>query len=377
MVEQDYYEVLGVSRDATQEQIKSAYRKIALKYHPDRNPGNSEAAERFKAAAEAYEVLGDEEMRRRYDLYGKAGLKEAGVRTFTSFDDIFSAFGDIFGDSVFAEFFGRPMRPERGRNLRVQLSLELEEVATGTEKTITLRRLERCETCGGSGCRSGTRPATCPYCRGYGEVESRQAFFRMRTTCPRCHGAGTIITDPCPECEGAGRSERQVDVTVSIPAGIESQTRMRVRGQGEAGPGGQRGDLYCDIFVREHDIFERNGADLLCEVPISYSTAVLGGTVQVPTIHGKTEDIKIPNGTRSGEILRCKNLGLPYPNGTGRGDLLVRVVVEVPQKLTPRQEELLRELAEIEKAHVSEERKSFLERIKSYLYQKTRSFNDS
>ena len=377
MADQDYYEVLGVSRDATQEQIKTAYRKRALQYHPDRNPGNPGAAEKFKAAAEAYEALGDEERRQRYDLYGKAGLSGAGARTFSSFDDVFSAFGDILGESIFGDFFGRSARRERGRNLRVELALDLEEVATGVERTITLRRLERCETCAGSGCKPGTRPATCSYCRGHGEVESRQAFFRMRTTCPRCYGAGTIITDPCPACQGAGKSGREVDVTVPIPAGIESQTRMRVTGEGEAGPRGQRGDLYCDILVRQHEIFERHGADLLCEVPVSYSTAVLGGTVEVPTIYGETEQVQIPKGTSSGEMLRRRNLGLPYLNGAGRGDLVVRVVVEVPKKLTSRQKELLRELAEIESSHVSEERKSFLERVRSYLYQKTRSPNEA
>jgi len=373
MAKQDYYEVLGVSRDASQEEIKRGYRKMALKYHPDRNPDDPQAAEKFKAAAQAYEVLGDPEKRKLYDLYGEGGLQGAHVRSFTSFDDIFDAFSDVFGEGVFEGFFGRSSGRRRGRSLRVQLALDLEEITRDAEKTIRLRRLERCEVCGGSGCKPGTRPRNCPRCGGYGQVETRQGFFSMRMTCPECHGAGSIIEEPCPECRGDGRVEKEVDVTIRIPAGVESHTRLRVAGRGELGPGGQRGDLYCDIFVREHPIFERHGADLLCEVPIGYPVAALGGKAEVPTIDGRTEEIKIPRGAQSGDVLAIKRKGLPYPGRAGRGDLLVRLVVEIPRKLTPRQEELLRELADIENIHVPERRKSFLERIKNYLCQKTHS----
>lgn len=374
MAEEDYYQILGVDRKSSAQQIKRAYRKKAMEYHPDRNPGNREAAEKFKAAAEAYDVLSDQEKRARYDRFGKAGLRGGDVRGFSSFEDIFSAFSDIFGGaSIFDDFFSTATgTPRRGRNLRVSLELDLEEVLNETGKTITLRRQESCDRCNGTGCEPGTGPTTCSYCHGYGQVETRGGFFSVRTTCPSCHGSGKVIQHPCGGCSGSGRAEREVDIAVRIPAGVESQVRLRLRGEGEAGPGGRRGDLYCDIIVREHPIFRRQGAHLLCEVPIAFSTAALGGKVQVPGLDGKPHELTIPRGTQSGEVLAINGLGLPRPNRSGRGDLLARVVIETPRKLTERQQELLRELAQIERANISEKRQSFLDRIKHYIYEKTR-----
>lgn len=379
MAEQDYYDRLGVDPDASQEEIKKAYRELALKYHPDQNPEDPEAEQKFKAAAEAYEVLRDPQKRRRYDRFGKSGLRGEDLGGFRDPEDIFSAFSDIFGESFFEEFFGgrtrrggRRRRP-RGRDLRVLVELDLEETAEDVTKTLTIRRLETCEQCGGDGSRPGTSPQTCPRCRGYGQVENRQGFFVMRTTCPRCRGAGAVIQDPCPGCNGHGTSEEDVDVEVQIPAGVESGTRLKMRGEGEAAPGGRRGDLFCDVKIRPHPLFERDGAHLLCTVPVNYPTAALGGAVEVPRLGGTTEEVDVPAGTQSGEVLRLRGEGLPYPRGRGRGDLLVRIQIEVPRKTTDRQEELLRELAEIEEANVSEKRKSFLERIKNYIYQKSHS----
>jgi molecular chaperone DnaJ len=370
MRERDYYKILGVGRDASQEEIKRAYRKLAFSYHPDRNPNDPTAADKFKEAADAYDVLGDPEKRSLYDTYGEAGLSGAGAVHFTSFDEIFSRFSDIFGSSLVEEFFGMPREAGRGRgrNLRIRLQVDLEEVAAGAKKVITLRRQEMCETCKGSGCAPGKRPATCSYCHGYGQVESRHAFITMRTTCPRCQGAGTIIKHPCPNCEGQGVVEKESEVGVSIPRGVETGMRMRVVGQGEAGPGGVRGDLYCDIVVSEHPIFRRSGADLICEIPITYPTAALGGEVEAPVLGGGTTKVHIPPGAQSGEVLRLAGRGLPYPNSATRGDMLVQVMVEVPRKLTPRQTELLKELAGIEGSNISEKRRSFLERLKSYVY---------
>lgn len=374
MRETDYYEILGVSRDAPLDEIKRAYRKLAFQCHPDRNPGVPEAAEKFKRAARAYEVLGDPEKRGLYDTYGEAGLSGAGVRDFSSFQDIFSAFGDIFSGSIFDSIFGASTseRTGRGRSLRVALEVELEDVASGTTKTLTIRRAERCETCGGTGCQPGKKPVGCSYCRGYGQVESRQGFFTMRTVCPQCNGAGSVIEDPCRKCRGTGLTERDTDVEIAIPPGVDSGTRLRLQGQGELGSGGRRGDLYCDILVAEHPMFRRNGTDLICELPIAYSTAALGGTAEVPLLGGDTTEVRVPAGAQSGEAIRVPGRGLRYPRGGQRGDLLVQVVVETPKKLTPRQRELLRELAEIEGTHASERRRSFLRRIKQYVQSVTR-----
>lgn len=370
MAERDYYEVLGIDRDASQAEVKKAYRGKAMEHHPDRNPNDPAAAEKFKESAEAYEVLGNEETRSRYDRYGRAGLEGVPLHDFGSVDDILSVFSDFFGGAgIFDSFFGgtTARRPGRGRNLRVSLELDLREVLDGAEKTITLARLEVCKECEGrGGPKDGLR--SCAQCRGHGQVETRQGFFRMRSACPRCHGRGTVIVDPCPKCQGHGRIQKEVEVTVHVPAGIESGTRLRVRGEGESLPDGPSGDLYCDVFVRPHDVFERGGPDLLCEVPIGYPTAVLGGAVNVPSLDGEARELAIPRGMQSGDVLRLRRLGLPRLNGGGRGDMLVRAVIETPTHLTARQEELLRELAEIEEENVSERRSSFLSKLKDYIY---------
>ena len=370
----DYYEVLGLSREAAGDEMKRAYRKLALKHHPDRNPDDPQAAERFKEAAQAYDVLSDPEKRRLYDTYGEAGLRGAGARSFTSFEDIFSAFSDVFGGGIFDEFFAASTggrRARTGRSLRVRIDISLEEVAQGCTRTVSLRRRERCESCSGTGCKAGTRPATCSYCRGHGQVESRQGFFAMRTTCPRCHGSGSVIQDPCPACQGGGLVQKECELDIAIPPGLDAGTRLVVAGQGEAAPSGVRGDLYCDVVVRDHPIFQRRRADLLCELPVTYAMAALGGEVEVPALGGATQTIKVPSGTQSGEILRLPHGGLPHSQGRGRGDLLLQVTVETPRKLTERQEELLRELAAIEGTHVTGKRKSFLETIRHYVHDVT------
>ena len=371
MAETDYYKVLGVDRNASQEEVRRAYRRLALKYHPDRNPNDPAAAENFKVAARAYEVLSDPQKRSLYDTYGEAGLAGARLHSFDSFEDIFSAFSDIFTGSLFDEFFGvrsATGRRARGRSLRVALEISLEEVATGAHKTVTLRRQERCDECQGSGCARGSGPSSCSYCRGYGQVESRQGFFTLRTTCPRCRGSGTVITHPCSRCKGRGVAQREGDLEIPIPPGIESGTRLHIPGEGEQEPTGERGDLYCDVVVRDHALFVRNGADLVCELPISYSLAALGGKTEVPLLGGQTLEVNVPRGAQPGQALRVPKRGLPYPNSTRRGDLLVQLLVDVPTRLTARQEELLRELAKIEGTNVPEKRKSFLERVRDYVH---------
>lgn len=370
MAKQDYYEILGVERDASQKEIKKAYRKCAMEYHPDRNPDDPDAAEKFKAAAEAYDVLSDPDKRQRYDRYGEEGLKGQRGRDFSSYDDIFSAFSDIFGSGMFDDFFGArggERKRSQGRSLRVELAVDLEDVAEGTTKTVNLRRRETCDECGGDGSAPDSEPRTCSYCRGYGQVESRQGFFSMRTTCPKCQGEGTIIENPCSQCGGSGMVEEETEVNIPIPVGVESGTRLRIRGEGEPGGQGRRGDLYVDVTVRDHSIFERRGPDLVCERPISYPQAALGGTAEVPTLGGGTREIDIPAGSQSGDIVRLRGEGLPYPNSQKRGNLLVVLSVDVPRDLTERQEELLRELAQIEGSNVSEKRKSFMETLKNYV----------
>ena len=369
MAKRDYYEILGVARDAGDGELKKAFRKLALKYHPDKNPDNMEEAEaRFKEAAEAYEVLRDPEKRARYDRYGHEGLAGAGIRDFGSFEDIFSAFGDLFGGGIFGEFLGRGnARRRTGAHRRIQLELMLGEVASGVEKVVEVTRHEYCETCGGSGATPGSAPVTCPYCQGYGQVEQRQAFFGvLRQTCPNCRGSGRVINNPCGSCRGTGRLPRRVRIAIQVPAGAHNGYRLAVAGQGDPGEdGAPRGDLYCDIRVMPHSIFERDGDDVLCEVPISFAQAALGSEIEVPTLRGRVR-LKIPRGTQSGKVFRLSGEGLPSLQSFGKGDELVGVVVETPKKLTKRQEELLREFAESEDVSVTPRRKSFFERAKRY-----------
>ena len=353
---QDFYELLGIAKGASTDEIRSAFRKLALKYHPDRNPGDKEAERKFKEISEAYDVLSDDQKRKLYDQYGHEGLKGQARRDYqnASVQDIFEAFGDIFGggDSIFGDFFGvgrggrRPAR--RGASLRVELEIDFKEAALGVKRTIELARAEPCEACKGSGAKAGTGRATCRPCGGRGVVARNAGFFMMQSACPACGGAGTKIESPCGTCRGEGVQRRQREIEITIPAGIDNATRMRVAGQGEGAPeGGAPGDLYVDVYVREHEFFSREGNDILCEVPIPYATAAMGGEIEVPTLAGKAA-LKIPRGTASGTSLRLKGQGVTGVDGRGRGDQRVRVTVQVPTKLTKRQEELLQEFHKLE-----------------------------
>jgi molecular chaperone DnaJ len=377
MAKRDYYEVLGVSREASQDDVKRAYRKLAMKYHPDRNPGDKEAEDKFKEAAEAYEVLHDEEKRARYDRFGHEGLAGQ-AQGFSNFEDIFSHFSDIFGSggggSIFDGIFGgmggggfaggRNVRA--GASLKCRVNIAFEEAAFGCAKTIELRRNELCESCSGSGAAAGSKPKQCPTCGGRGQVYRNQGFFSVATTCPNCHGQGTIIDKPCASCRGEGHTPKTVRIRVNIPGGVEDGTRLRVPDEGEpSASGGPRGDLYCYVFVEDHDFFERRGDDVVCEVPITFSQATLGTDLEVPTLRGKAR-VKIPAGTQSGQVFRLRGQGFPHLQGYGEGDQIVQVILETPKKLTKRHEELFRELADLDEKHVSAKRKGFLDSLKKY-----------
>ncbi len=363
----DYYEVLGVERDAGEARLSEAYRRLALKYHPDRNPGDDEAVVKFKEAAEAFEVLSHPEKRARYDRYGHAGLG-ASEPQFRDVSDIFSAFGDIFGQGFFGEFFGggrgQGARVRKGADIRCELTLDLMEAAKGTVKVVRYLRHTRCETCGGSGAKPGAGAERCRYCGGRGRVVQSTGIFSLQTTCPSCHGAGQVIRDPCRECSGTGYVRKRVTRKVDIPAGIDERTQLRLPGEGEPSPdGGPPGDCYCFVRITDHPLFQRRGHDLFCEVPISYSQAALGATIEVPTLDGR-ESLAIPAGTQNAGVFTLKGRGMPDPRSHGRGNLLVHVHVEVSRSLTPEHEALLRRLAEIENAQVSPARKSFFEKLK-------------
>lgn len=373
----DYYEVLGIRREATIEEIKKSYRQMAMKNHPDRNPGDQEAEMRFKEAAEAYEILSDDSKRQRYDRYGHAGLEGAGGHDFRNADDIMSAFGEIFQNAFFGDMFGQRRRgPRPGSDLAVKLEIDLLEAARGVTKTISLNRSEPCKTCNGSGAKKGTVASTCNYCGGQGQVIQSRGFFQVATTCPACGGEGVRITDPCADCRGTGRTQEKVQLDVEVPAGVDTGIWLQIRNQGELGdPGAPRGNLRIQIQVRSHEIFERRGNDLTCQVPIHFTQAVLGAEIDVPTLDGK-QRLVIPRGTQSGEIFRFRNKGIPDVNGRGRGDQLVEVVIETPRHLSPRQEELLRELAELDHDSVMPRRKSFFEKFKSYFTESDESDGD-
>ena len=363
--DRDYYEVLGVARDASRDGVRKAFRKLAMKYHPDRNQGNEEAEHKFKEAAEAYEVLSDDETRARYDRFGKAGVKGS-VRDFAGFEDIFSAFGDIFGGSIFGDLFGGGAgRAAGGVSLRCDIRVTFEEAARGATKVIRLRRAEPCAECRGTGAKGGTALAACPQCGGSGSVTRSAGFFAMRIACGRCGGSGRIIRTPCRACGGEGKVEDRSEVEVGIPPGIENGTRIRLAGGGEVDvPGGPRGDLYCHVHVEPHPFFVRDGDDLLCELPLSYTQAALGAEVDLPTLDG-TAKVKVPRGTQTGDVFRLRGQGVPNVRTGRTGDILARTFIEVPKKLSPRQEELLRELAGTEDADVTPRRKGFLEWLKS------------
>ncbi len=353
-MKRDYYEVLGISRSASDDDVKRAYRKLAMSYHPDRNPGDRESEEKFKEAAEAYEVLRDPQKRDLFDRYGHEGLSSTGFRGFSGFEDIFSSFGDIFED-VFGFSGRRRTSPaERpGADLRYDLKIAFEEAAFGVNREIIITKLENCKICNGSGAEPGTAPEMCPRCRGTGQVTQTSGFFSISATCPQCRGEGRIIKSPCHNCRGTGRVTVEKMVQVKIPPGVEDGTRLRLRNEGEEGRlGGPNGDLYIFIHVEAHDFFQRDGSDVYCQIPISFTQAALGGTIDVTTLEGP-DKLKIPKGTQNGKTFRLKGKGIPHLRGFGRGDQIVQVLVKIPTNLNKKQEELLREFAKIsgEKPH--------------------------
>jgi len=345
----DYYEVLGVSREAGGDEIKRAYRKMAMQYHPDRNPGDAEAETKFKEAAEAYEVLRDAEKRARYDRFGHEGLSANGYSGFSNAEDIFSTFGDIF-----SEFFGfgggrsHGPRPRAGADLRYNLSVTFREAARGMETTLKIPRNVPCPDCDGTGAAPGTSPQTCQQCNGVGQVQQSQGFFRVAMTCPVCHGEGKVIREPCPNCRGQRLVQTVRELSVRIPAGVDNGSRLRLRGEGESGMyGGPPGDLYVVIHVQEDKTFSRQGQDLIYRTEVTIVQAILGDKVEIPTLDEPVK-LDIPKGTQSGEVFRLKDLGLPYLGSQQRGDLLVEVTVKVPTHVSRKQEELLRQFQELE-----------------------------
>ncbi|HKF53732.1 MAG TPA: molecular chaperone DnaJ [Candidatus Acidoferrales bacterium] len=370
----DYYEVLGVTRDATSDLIKSAYRKAALKWHPDRNPENkSDAEHRFREASEAYSVLSDSQKRATYDRYGHAGLSNQ-VFDASNFGSIFEEFQDVFGEMFgFQDIFGGGSRrrggrarAQRGADMRYDLKLSFEDAAAGVKTKLKIPRMEDCEACRGTGAKPGSGMEVCQSCKGHGQLHYQQGFFAVSRTCPHCHGAGKIIKESCAECRGQGRIERSRTIEVSVPAGVDSGMRLRVAGEGEQGTnGGVPGDLYIFIEVKEHAFFERRGADLYCNVPITISQAALGDEIMVPTMSGEEEKLTIPEGTQPGTLFRRKGKGLPDPHG-GKGDLYVNVRVVVPSKLTKEQKALFEQLHRIVKVENRpvERSSSFFDKVK-------------
>jgi len=351
MNKRDYYEVLGVSRESGEVEFKAAYRKMALKYHPDRNPGNKEAEEKFKEAAEAYDVLTDVEKRQLYDRFGHEGLAGSGFRGFNGFEDIFSNFGDIFEGIFGFSGGGGGTRARQGKSLRYDLELSLEEAFYGKEADISFPRLEGCPTCHGSGAKPGTRPETCGTCQGRGQVIRSQGFFQVSSTCPACHGQGEIISQPCPECGGGGKIRVEKEIQVKIPAGVDTGSQLRLRGEGESGEnGGPPGDLFVVIHVKEHNFFAREDENLICRIPISFVQATLGDTIAIPLLGEEdAHEFTIPKGTQPGEIIKVSGKGMVSLRGfRKRGDLYIKIVVKIPEKLNQRQTELLQEFARTE-----------------------------
>jgi molecular chaperone DnaJ len=358
MAKRDYYEVLGVAKGASQDEIKKAYRKLAIQYHPDKNPGDKQAEERFKEASEAYEVLSDEKRRQTYDQFGFAGLEGMGAGGGAQdFSNVFRDFGDIFGDfGIFDSFFGggrgsrRRSSAVRGADLRYDLRVPFKDAAFGTKVEVSYNRSVQCETCGGKGAKQGTGKKTCPSCGGSGQVRRSSGFFSIASTCPNCGGEGTIIENPCSDCRGSGRVDKRTRIKVTIPPGIENGKRINIPGQGDAGKnGGPAGDLYVFINVEPHEYYERDGADLYCVIPIDFVQASLGAEVTVPTLEDKRVKLKIPAGTQNGKILRLRNEGIPHLNNANRrGDLYIKIQVRTPDKLSSKAKNLLKEIGELE-----------------------------
>lgn len=375
MAKRDFYEILGVAKGASEDEIKKAYRKLAMKYHPDRNPDNKEAEEKFKEVKEAYEMLTNPEKREAYDRYGHAGVDpNSGMGG--GFGGGAGGFGDAFGD-IFGDIFGggRGGRggggPQvyRGADLRYNLEITLEQAAHGFDTTIRVPSWDKCDTCHGSGAKPGTQPVTCTTCAGHGQVRMQQGFFSIQQTCPKCHGSGKIIPEPCAACGGAGRIKRNKTLEVKIPAGIDNGMRIRSSGNGEPGTnGGPPGDLYVEIHIKQHAVFQREGDDLHCEMPISFSKAALGGEIEVPTLTGKVS-FTVPEGTQTGKTFRLKGKGIKGVRSGYVGDLFCHVVVETPVKLTDKQKDLLRELDRLTVeggAKHSPQSKSFMDKVKDF-----------
>jgi molecular chaperone DnaJ len=378
---EDYYELLGVARNATEEEIKKAYRKKAVQYHPDKNPGNKEAEEMFKKVSEAYEVLKDPEKRAAYDRFGHAAFQQAGAGARGpaggfggGFHDPFDIFREVFGQGgggggIFEEFFGGGGGgggAGRGSDLRYDIEITLEEAAHGVEKEISFRRLGECSHCHGAGAEPGSKRSTCPTCRGAGQVTTSRGFFHVRQVCPTCHGAGTRFEKPCTKCHGEGRVQETTKIHVRIPPGVDTGSKLRSSGNGEAGVmGGEAGDLYIVVHVKEHEVFERQGDDLFTEIPIKFTLATLGGSIEVPTLHGKAA-LKIPAGTQSGTTFRLKGRGMPHLRGGAHGDQLIRVHVEVPTSLNSEQRKKLEEFAQACGDADEPVAKSFFEKAKKF-----------
>ena len=383
MAKRDYYEILGVKKGASDDDIKRAYRRLAMKYHPDKNPGDKEAENKFKECAEAYEVLSDSEKRQRYDQLGHEGLRGVGMRDYShmKWQDIGSIFEDIFnGSGGFEDLFGgragrgrsRRAGPTRGYDLETTVDLTLGDVAEGTEKKIEFTRQDLCSDCTGSGSAKGSSPGKCPRCQGSGQVAQAGmgGFFQMVSTCPTCKGAGKVITDPCKKCRGTGRIAKKREVNIKIPAGVHEGQGVRVAGEGEPGQrGGPRGDLYCYVRIKQHPFLQRDGSDLIATVPIGFTQATLGAAIQVPSLNG-TKELKIPAGTQHGDVFRIRGQGLPDLRSRGKGDELVCVVIEIPKKLNSRQKELLQEFAGTENKTNFPESKGFFEKLKKYFNNK-------
>ncbi len=367
MSKRDFYEILGVNRDASSEDIKKAYRKLAMKHHPDRNPDNPKAEAQFKEAKEAYEILSDEQKRTAYDQYGHAGVdpQARGGAGGGGFGD---AFSDIFGD-IFGGGGGSRSNVYRGADLRYNLEITLEEAARGSETRIRIPTMAPCEECNGSGAKKGTQPKTCPTCAGHGQVRMQQGFFSVQQTCPKCHGTGRYIPDPCNTCHGAGRVKQHKTLSVKIPAGVDEGDRIRLTGEGEAGVnGGPTGDLYVQIHLKPHAVFQREHDDLHCEMPVSFTTAALGGEIKVPTLDGAAH-LKIPAGSQTGKVFRLRGKGVKGVRSHAHGDLLCHVVIETPVSLTDRQKELLREFEEISQGNDGRNNpkaQGWLDRVKDF-----------
>ncbi len=372
MSKKDYYEILSVSRTATEVEIKAAYRKLAIKHHPDKNPGDHTAEEKFKEAAEAYSVLSDAQKRASYDRFGHAGVGAGAAGGagfdpgFSNIEDIFDLFGigDIFGGRGSGSAGGsRRTAAQRGADLRYDLEITLEEAAAGKEEKLRIPRLEKCDECDGKGAEKGTKAETCTTCNGSGQTRLQQGFFSVTRPCSNCAGKGQIIKNPCKKCRGAGRVEREKSLEVKIPAGVETGSRLRINGEGEAGAnGGISGDLYVVVHVKEHEMFERQGANLYVSVPVSFAQAALGSEIKIKTLDGE-EDLKIPAGTQTGTVFRLRNQGMPALGGRGKGDLFVASTIITPKNLTKEQRKLLEQLAEVEDMDFQDE--SFLNKMRN------------